>query len=74
MKQGYMRVLPDPTGTAVGKIRKIRCTCTGDGLIITSKLWDPDTPWKEKKVNYFTDAKNDIITCPNCGTSIWYTS
>jgi hypothetical protein len=77
MKAGYMIVPPDSSGTAVGKIRKMRCQCTGDGTISASKLYeeDKDKSWAEKRVNYFILADGvTVLRCPECHIGIWYTS
>lgn len=74
MKAEYKRVGPDPTGTAVGKIRKMRCKCTGDGLLTGHKLYEEGTPWEQSKVNFFMDGAGHIERCPKCDTGLWYTS
>ena len=77
MKAGYMVVGPDPSGTAVGKIRKMRCCCTGDGTISDSKLYeeDKDKSWAAKRVNFFMIADSyTVLKCPKCNRGIWYTS
>lgn len=73
MKAGYMRVGPDPTGTVVGKIRKIRCGCTNE-LLSNSKLFVPGVPWSQSKVNYFVDNNFKVLLCPKCGFAMWYTT
>ena len=73
MKAGYMRVGPDPTGTAVGKIRKIRCGCTNE-FLYKSKLYIEGTSWDQSKVNFFLDNSFNVLLCPKCGFAMWYTS
>lgn len=73
MKAGYLRVGPDPSGTAVGKIRKIRCGCTNE-VLSNSKLYVSGVAWGKSKVNYFMGDDFEILRCSNCGEAMWYTT
>lgn len=73
MREGYARVDKRTYNNAAGKIRKVRCQCTGDGAIKTSKEFQKDQlegkSWD--RADYFNYKEVEEM-CPKCGFFRWY--
>ena len=73
MRAGYVRVSANSGNKAAGKIRKVRCECTGDGILL---FWHSDGDTHKRTIsNYFYDGEtgNAKDECPKCTRLRWYT-
>ena len=77
MKAGYAIVSPMAYTLAAGKRRKIRCKCTGDGLLIDSKQHRKgvEENARFKYCDFFNHGETGNLPgiCPECEEHQWYT-